>query len=190
MNNVASICQHSVITIDSDCSIQEAAQHMRDHHVGALVVTAEEEGLTANATRVCGVITDRDLAVEALARGLDPQAITVGTLISGKAVAVPGHASVAEAIAVMRQEGVRRVLVTGAQRQLSGILSLDDVVGALAEDLGDLAESMRRGLARESITRRPLEGNGQGLVQVPLEALSGPWRAVAAMGTLSADRTP
>jgi hypothetical protein len=106
----------------------------------------------------------------------------VGTLISGKAVAVPGQASVAEAIAVMRQEGVRRILVTGPQRQLMGILSLDDVVGALAEDLGDLADAMRRGLARESLTRRPLDGNGLGLVQVPLEALSGPWRAVAAIG--------
>lgn len=183
MNTIGSICQHPVVTIDADCSIQEAAQHMREHHVGALVVTSQEEGMGANSTRVCGVITDRDLAVEALARGLDPQAITVSTLISGKAVAVPAQASVAEAIAVMRQEGVRRLLVTGAQRQLSGILSLDDVVGALAEELGDLAESMRRGLARESLTRRPLEGNGQSSVQVPLEALSGPWRMAA---TLSA----
>jgi len=181
MNTIGSICQRLVVTVDSDCSVQEAAQLMREHHVGALVVTAEEEGLTANATRVSGVITDRDLAVEALARGLDPQTITVGSLISGKAVAIPAQASVAEAIAVMRQEGVRRVLVTGPQRQLSGMLSLDDVVGALAEELGDLAESMRRGLARESLTRRPLEGNGQGAVQVPLEALSGPWRAMAAL---------
>ena len=181
MNPVGTICQRSVVTIDSDCCIQEAAQQMREHHVGALVVIADERSLGANASRVCGVITDRDLTLEALARGLDPQAITVGALISGKAVAVPEQASVSEAIAVMRQEGVRRVLVTGAQRQLSGILSLDDVMGALAEELGDLAESMRRGLARESLTRRPLEGDGAVPVQVPLEALARPWRAVAAM---------
>lgn len=181
MNTIGTICQRSVVTIDCDCSIQEAAQLMRQRHVGALVVTAEEEGLTANSTRVCGVITDRDLTVEAMARGLDPQAITVGALISGKAVAVPAQASVSEAIAVMRQEGVRRVLVTGPQRQLSGIASLDDVVGALAEELGDLAESMRRGLTRESMIRRPLEGNGQVPVEVPAEAMSGPWRAMMAL---------
>ena len=68
MNNIGALCQLPVVTIDSDCSIQEAAQHMREHHVGTLVVTTEEQGLTANAMRVCGVITDRDLAVEALAQ--------------------------------------------------------------------------------------------------------------------------
>lgn len=180
MNTVGSICQRQVVTIDSDCSVQEAAQQMREHHVGALIVTTEEEGMTPNGSRVCGVITDRDLTVEALARNLDAQAITVGTLISGKAVAIPAQASVAEAISLMRSEGVRRLLVTGQQRQLSGMLSMDDVVGALADELGDLAESMRRGLARESLMRRPLEGNGSGLVQVPAESLAGPWRAVAA----------
>jgi hypothetical protein len=189
MNTVGTICQRSVVTIDSDCSIQDAAQQMREHHVGALVVVADEQSLSANACRVCGVITDRDLTVEALARGLDPQAISVGALISGKAVAVPEQASVSEAIAVMRQEGVRRVLVTGAQRQLCGILSLDDVMGALSEELGDLAESMRRGLARESLTRRPLESDGAVPVQVPLEALSGPWRAVAALAGSGATST-
>lgn len=176
MNTVGSICQRLVVTIDSDCSVQEAAQQMREHHVGALVVTAEEEGLTPNGSRVVGVITDRDLTVEALARGLDPQDISVGTLISGKAVAIPGHAAVADAIALMRSEGVRRLLVTGPQRQLTGVLSLDDVVSAVADELGDLAESMRRGLARESLLRRPLDGPGQAVVQVPVESLPGPWR--------------
>jgi CBS domain-containing protein len=187
MNNIGALCQHPVVTIDSDCSIQEAAQHMREHHVGALVVTTEEQGLTANAMRVCGVITDRDLAVEALARGLDPQEISVGTLISGKAVAVPAQASVSDAIGVMRQEGVRRLLVTGAQRQLTGILSLDDVVGALAAELGEVAESMRRGLAREALTRRPLGDPGPVSVQVPLESLPGPWRSLAASNANGAD---
>lgn len=179
MNTVGSICQRIVVTIDSDCSVQDAAQQMREHHVGALVVTTEEEGMSPNGSRVCGVITDRDLAVEALARGLDPQAISVGTLISGKAVAIPAQAAVADAITLMRSEGVRRLLVTGPQRQLTGILSLDDVVGAVAEELGDLAESMRRGLARESLLRRPLDNQGPALVQVPMESLSGPWRVAA-----------
>jgi len=89
---------------------------------------------------------------------------------------------VAEAIALMRSEGVRRLLVTGPQRQLNGILSMDDVVGAVSEELADLAESMRRGMARESLLRRPLDGQGPALVQVPVEALSGPWRAGAVAG--------
>ena len=39
MNTIGAICQGSIITIDETCSVQEAAQLMRRHHVGALVVT-------------------------------------------------------------------------------------------------------------------------------------------------------
>lgn len=178
MNTIGSICQRQVFTIDESCSVQDAAQQMREHHVGALVVITDNEGTGPNASRVCGVVTDRDLTVEALARGLDAQAISVGALTSGKAVAIPGQASVAEAISLMRSEGVRRLLVTGNQRQLAGIVSLDDIVGALADELGELADSMRRGISREALTRRPIGGDGTAFVQVPVEALAGPWQAV------------
>jgi len=176
MNTIGSVCQRQVVTIDDAASVQEAAQLMREHHVGALVVTTAEEGMSPNATRVCGVVTDRDLTVEALARALDAQSITVGALTSGKAVAIPGQASVSDAISLMRSEGVRRLLVTGPQRQLAGIISMDDIVSALAEELGELAESMRRGISREALLRRPLGLDGNGVVQVPVEALAVPWK--------------
>ena len=182
MNTIGSICQHPVITLDESCSLQEAAQLMRQHHVGALVLTTDNEAeggtLSGPATRVCGVVTDRDLAVEGVARGLDPQEITVGAICSGKAVAIAAAASVSDAVTLMRSEGVRRLLVTGPQRQLMGLVSLDDIVAALADELGDLAESMRRGVARETLTRRPLDGEAPGVVQVPMEALAGAWPSV------------
>ena len=183
MNTIGAICQGPIITIDETCSVQEAAQLMRRHHVGALVVTMAEEGTSANATRVCGVITDRDLTIEALARGLDAQAITVGALTSGKAVAISQQSGLSDAISLMRTEGVRRLLVTGSQRELIGLISMDDIVSALADELNEVADSMRRGIARESVLRRPLGmlgTDGAGGVQVPIESLAVPWKPASA----------
>ena len=64
--SIAAICQPEVITIDAGASLRDAANSMRAHHIGALVVTVEAAG----HEQAVGVITDRDLAIEILARDL------------------------------------------------------------------------------------------------------------------------
>lgn len=131
--NIESVCTRDVATVDRDAPLRAAAQVMLDRHVGALVVTA------AGGTRVAGVITDRDIAVEALARELDAGRASVGDLASGRAVAIPASASIGDAIATMREEGLRRLLVTDGRGRLAGIVTLDD----LAVRTGD-AEMAKR----------------------------------------------
>ena len=71
------------------------------------------------------------------------------------AASVPGTAGIAEAVAVMRDAGVRRLLVTGHEGQLAGFVSADDLLEALAEQLGVLASAVRSGSrARVLIERR------------------------------------
>ena len=173
--NIGSICSTDVITIDHQASVQDAARRMREQHVGALVVTAR----TSQGTSVVGVVTDRDLAVEVLARGHDSQELTVDEVASTRTVAVPATASVADAVALMRTEGVRRLLVTNADRDLAGIVSLDDLVATMADTMADLAHAMQSGIERETLERRPVEAAPSSAVQVPIEALATPWRQVA-----------
>jgi CBS domain-containing protein len=94
MNDIASICQRHVITIAADATLKDAALRMREHPVGALVVTATREG----AQQVVGVLTDRDLAIEALARGGDASRLRVSELALGAPVSVPQEASLAQAV--------------------------------------------------------------------------------------------
>lgn len=147
---IATICRREVITINSGGSLREAANLMREHHVGALVVTAESAG----HEQVVGVITDRDIAIEILARNLDPADVKVGQLASRQLAAVPLTAGIAEAVALMREAGVRRLLVTEPDGRLAGFVSADDLLEALAGQLGVLAGALRSGIAREG-TERP-----------------------------------
>jgi CBS domain-containing protein len=147
--SIALICQRHVITIDAVATLRDAASLMREHHVGALVVTVEAAG----GDQVVGVLTDRDLAIEVLARGLGGGDLRVAQVASRKLAAVPETAGIAEAVAVMQQAGVRRLLVTGANGELSGFLTADDLVDALAAQLGGLAAALKSGIARETAER-------------------------------------
>lgn len=147
--SIADICQHHIITIDAAATLREAANRMREHHVGALVVTVEAAG----QDQVVGVITDRDLAIEVLARDLAAADVRVGQVASRRLASVPASAGVAEAVAAMSQAGVRRLLVTGAEGQLEGFVTVDDLLSALASQLGGLADALKSGIARESAER-------------------------------------
>lgn len=148
---VADYCQREIVTIAADASLREAAALMRETHVGALVVTD-----SVDPARVVGVVTDRDLAIEVIARDLDVASIRIGQLASPSLVAVTGGASVYEAVASMEEKGVRRLLVTDSDGRVFGFLSADDLVEAIAAELGGLARALRRGIARESEERSGL----------------------------------
>ncbi len=146
---IATICRREVITIDSGASLRDAAVQMREHHVGALAVTVASAGYE----QVIGLITDRDIAIEILARDLDPTDVKVGQLASRNLASVPDTAGIATAVSMMQAAGVRRLLVTGQEGQVTGFVSADDVPEALAAQLSVLAGALRSGIAREGAER-------------------------------------
>lgn len=148
--NIANLCQRELVTIDSGASLSRAARLMREQHVGALVVTAD----SGERQHAVGIVTDRDLVVEVLAKDDVPMDMTVGRLSSQKLAGVPGSASVAEAVAAMERAGVRRLLVADEQGHVIGIVSADDLLAAVAAELGGLARALRSGIARESAERQ------------------------------------
>lgn len=148
--DISSLCQRDIVSVGADASVREAAEAMRRHHVGALVVTdAEVPG------RAIGVVTDRDLVVDLLARGLPPEGQAIGTLCSTNLVGVPSSATLEEAVQEMRRAGVRRLLVVRPGGSLAGLVSADDLFGAIAVELEALAGALRSGIAQESLRTAP-----------------------------------
>jgi predicted transcriptional regulator len=149
--DIAGICRREIVTISEDASVQQAASLMRAQHVGTLVVTAAGDA----APRAVGVVSDRDLAIEVLARGLDATA-RVGQIARPQLAAVPASAGVAEAVGIMQRAGVRRLLVTEGEGRIAGFVSSDDILDQLARELGGLAGALHAGQMREHAERKPL----------------------------------
>ncbi|MDO8371905.1 MAG: CBS domain-containing protein [Pseudomonadota bacterium] len=129
------ICTRSVTIAFRTTSVDGAARLMRDNHVGCLVVVDGVEGRRI----VVGVLTDRDIVTAVVAPGLDPAALTVDEVMTTDLVTAREDDSLIDLMRSMRRKGVRRVPVVGGQSELIGVVTLDDVLGVLSEELGLLA---------------------------------------------------
>lgn len=118
MQKVRDVMTATPLVVDASAPLQDAARHMRDHAVGDVLVTDGE--------RLCGIVTDRDLVVRALADGYDPKATTVGQVCSRDLVAVEADDDVQHAVDTMRGRAIRRVPVID-QGRLAGVVSLGDL---------------------------------------------------------------
>ena len=135
-----------IVSLARTAGVEEAAALMDACHVGAIVVTDE----TPQGARAAGMLTDRDIVIQTLARGYDPRAFTVGELMTPTVGSVEEHASVHEAVEIMRAAGVRRLVVT-RKGAVAGMLSMDDVLDGLAADLARAVGAMKSGVAREEL---------------------------------------
>jgi CBS domain-containing protein len=142
---VGDICSREVVCIDRVESVAKAAQLMRQHHVGSVVVVEEAAG----ARTPIGMLTDRDIVVAVVAVGLDPDVVAAGDIMSDELLSVHEDTGIAETTELMRVRGVRRIPVTSSRGSLIGIVAADDVQSLLAEEMSALASIGERAQRRE-----------------------------------------
>jgi len=142
---IGEFCNREVVFATRRMSVADAAQLMRQHHVGDLVVVDEVDGRRVPI----GIVTDRDIAVEIVAKSLDFNAFSVEDIMSPQLISVPGSEGVFETIQLMRAKGIRRIPVVDRDGGLEGIVSADDILDLLAEEMSELAKVAPRGHAHE-----------------------------------------
>ena len=120
----------------ADSTAADAARKMADTNVGAIPV-CDTSG------RLCGVVTDRDLAVKIVATGQDPDTVRLSDLVDGgEVVTIGADDSVEEAIRTMKDHALRRLpVIDGAA--LVGMVSQADIARAMPDTtIGDLVDAI------------------------------------------------
>lgn len=148
--NLGEICTRDVVFATRDCTILSAAQLMREYHVGNLVVVEHFDG----ARIPVGIITDRDIVIGVLAPELDAKTLTVGDIMFPELVTAGETDGVFETMQLMRRKGVRRLPVVDPKGGLAGIVSLDDLIELVAEEITELSGLIARERHREQATRK------------------------------------
>ena len=128
------ICNHHVVTVFPDDSIRTAAELMRQHHVGDVVV-AERSG---EFFRPLGILTDRDIVVEVIAENIGLDEVLVRDTMSDRLVTAGEDDDLLATLMQMRENGVRRLPVVDDKGHLVGILTADDVIGLVARELAEV----------------------------------------------------
>jgi len=148
--NAGELCNREVVFAYRNTPLVEAAQLMREHHVGSLVVVVDRL-----SERVpVGILTDRDIVVAVVAKALDPRALTVGDVMAGELLTVREQDGIPDTLRLMREKGVRRVPVLTHSGALAGILTIDDLLELVAEELGEFARTIDQERVRETRARR------------------------------------
>ena len=147
--NAGELCNREVITATRDMSILEASRLMREHHVGSLIIVEEVSG----HARPTGILTDRDIVIEVIAKDVSPTGVTVGDVMTYTLLKVTEGENIFDVAQRMRCRGVRRVPVISNNGDLAGIIALDDLLGLLSQELSLLATITTRE-AEQEVTKR------------------------------------
>ena len=150
MSTSGEICSRDVVFARRDTTVQAAAKLMRHYHVGTVVVVDETNG----KRKPVGIVTDRDIVIEVDATNLDPKVITVGDIMVQELVTVRESEGLLETVEVMRYKGVRRLPVVDAEGNLVGIVSIDDLLEVLSEQMTEMTRILGREREHETQHRR------------------------------------
>jgi len=116
---VKDVMTRGVECVAPDATLQDAARKMKDLDVGPLPVCDND--------RLAGMLTDRDIAVRAVADGRDPKTTRVRDVMSPGVTWVFEDDDVKDAARLMREKQLRRLVVLNRDKRLAGIVSLGDL---------------------------------------------------------------
>jgi CBS domain-containing protein len=142
------VCNRDVASVRSQASLYDASRLMRQAHVGCIIVTDDSD-----PRRPLGIVTDRDIVVEAVAAGLDPRTVTVGDIMASTLVVAREDDDALVSLKTMRRRGVRRLPVVDAGGALRGIVTLDDLLEAGATAVNDVVQAIASERALETWRR-------------------------------------
>ena len=155
--NIGEVCSREVYIVRKTEPLLEAAREMRQRHIGAVIVVEPEGTLV----RPIGIVTDRDIVCGLVAREAELRSLSVADVMTSDPLCVSETSDIPEAIERMSSRGVRRAPVVSDSGDLVGIVSLDDLLPVVAEQILALAKLTGEQAKREGVSGKPTPRRGQ-----------------------------
>jgi CBS domain-containing protein len=144
--NIKDICTREVVTVRASDPLSEAARQMCDRHVGAVVVVEDRD----QERLPVGIVTDRDIVRAQLKHAADLSCLSVGQVMTPKPLVLGENCVLGKAIEAMQTRTVRRAPVVNSAGALVGMISVDDLLHAIAQQLSALARLIEVQQRREA----------------------------------------
>ena len=147
MPTVGQYCTRTVVTARPSDGVLEIARLMRDNHVGCVVVV-HDNGV--NGRVPVGIVTDRDIVIGLLAQtDRQLQHVRADDIMTTKLTVASASDDLSDTLLHMRSAGVRRVPVLARSGELLGLLSFDDVLEYVQDEVSDLASLLKTEISVE-----------------------------------------
>lgn len=127
-------CRKPVVRISPETNITEACQLMEQNNIGCLV--AEREG------KLCGIVTDRDIALRVTGARRDPDKTKVKDIMTPDPIRISVDKDLHHLTAMMHAYHVRRVPIVNGFDTTVGIVTLDDLIAQLGEEMSEIGKAI------------------------------------------------
>lgn len=145
---IGEICKKDIVVAGRETTVREAANLMRELHVGNVIVVDSEKPV--------GIVTDRDIVVGVVAPSLDAVSLTVGDIMGPDLMVAATEDDVLSTVRRMTKEGIRRMPVVDQNGALAGVFALDDFLHILSRQMQAVSRLIAREQKREADTRLSL----------------------------------
>jgi CBS domain-containing protein len=119
VNEVLASKQFGLIHTNPDVIVKDAMNLMIEKHIHCLVVYENE--------KMCGIVSDRDYAHKIVAKGLDPEQVKVGDIMTRNVITINRTASIADCMKIMSEHRFRHLPVAEGE-DIVGMISMTDVM--------------------------------------------------------------
>ena len=130
-------CREQVVTVSPDTPAVEVARIMGEKNVGSVVIVTGDN-------RPVGVITDRDLTIRVMAQEKNPGEVRAEDIQTRDVITFQDSMGIYEAIQKMTAEGIRRMPVVDDTGRLIGIVTMDDIIRMLGEEMAAIAKNIEK----------------------------------------------
>jgi len=132
--SLETFCRKPLVKVEPDTSITEACKLMAQNNIGCLVV--EQNG------KLCGILTDRDIALRVAGTGKDSQTTRVKEIMTPDPIRISADKDLTQLTALMHAYHVRRVPIVNGFDTTLGIVTLDDLVAQLGAEMWQIGRAI------------------------------------------------
>jgi CBS domain-containing protein len=132
--SLQNFCRKPVVKIAPHENITTACRLMEEQNVGCLI--AENDG------KLCGVITDRDIALKVIGAQMDPQKTTVKDIMTADPIRISVDKDLRQLTALMHAYHVRRVPIVDGFDITLGIVTMDDLIALLGDEMSAIGKAI------------------------------------------------
>jgi len=140
--SLENFCKKPVVKISPDEDIATACRSMEQNNVGCLV--AEQNG------QLCGIVTDRDIALKVAGAQKDPRQTRVRDIMTADPVRISVNSDLHHLTSLMHAYHVRRVPIVNGSDDMLGIVTMDDLVALLGDEMSEIGKAISEGFPRGS----------------------------------------
>ncbi|HEX3033750.1 MAG TPA: CBS domain-containing protein [Thermodesulfobacteriota bacterium] len=137
---LGNLVHREVVAVNEGTTVKEVVKLMEEKNVGSVVVVGGGE--------VVGIVTDRDILLRVVNKGLNPERSSVDEVMTKGIVVLREEMGLFDALERVKEKGVRRFPVVDARGNLKGIMTLDDIIYILGKEMADVASIIEKERAK------------------------------------------